>query len=96
MTMYHYDEDSNDTNDRINNINDISSTDISKEYIIKNKLPLPHHKSPRRTKYRMHIERIRIRQMLLDGYTEDMIAHKLRLGNRQVQKYVQENKTDRL
>ena len=85
-----YEKGSNDANDKINNVSNIGATDTSKDNnITKNKLPLPSHKSPRRTKYMMHLERMRIRQMLLDGYTEDMIAHKLQIGTRQVQKYIQ-------
>ena len=86
--MTHHNVDSNETNDRINNLRrNSSSGGTDKENIIK--LALPTHKSPRRTKYMMQVERIRIRRMLLDGCTEDMIAEKLNLGNRQVQKYIQ-------
>jgi predicted transcriptional regulator len=89
MTAYNYEGSKNTNNDKINNVNDSSIAGTSKDdIIIKDKLPLPNHKSPRRTKYMMQVERIRIRQMLLDGYTEDMIAEKLNLGNRQVQNYI--------
>lgn len=52
-------------------------------------LPPPPAKH-KRTKYMKQVERNKIRQMILDGFTQTQIADKLKLSDRQIRNYTRE------